>query len=122
MDINIKIDAPELSAAIAALAYSLDGLTQKTPPPVNNQTAATVTTEAVAETVQAEPEPPKPEEKPAETKSAITFEDLRKRLAPISQSGKQSEIKALLTQFGAAKLSDVPPEKYESFLAAVEGL
>lgn len=123
MDITIKINAPELSAAISALAYAIDEFNR------NNKGADKVTAPnnpavaAVTETAQEETKAPTTtEEKPAETKPAITFEQVRARLAPISQSGKQAQLKELLSKFGASKLSDVAPDKYESFLAAVEGL
>ncbi len=50
------------------------------------------------------------------------LEDVRKVLAEISRSGKTTEMKALLEKFGAAKLSDIAPEKYAALLAAAEEL
>ena len=47
-----------------------------------------------------------------------SLEDVRKVLAEISRSGKTAEMKALLEQFGAQKLSDIAPEKYSALLAA----
>ena len=34
----------------------------------------------------------------------------------LSQSGKQAEVKALITRYGARKLSDIPQEKYPELL------
>jgi len=86
-------------------------------------------TEAEAE---AQPEPTKvrrvnlkkpPAEKPAaEEAPAITLEQLRAKMATVSQAGKGAECKALLATFGASNLTSVPVEKYSDLLAAVEAL
>lgn len=64
----------------------------------------------------------KPAEKPAksapksEQKADITLTDLRSKAAPLSQ--KQPEaFKELLAKYGAAKLTGVPAEHYEAFMA-----
>ena len=49
-----------------------------------------------------------------------SLEDVRKVLAEISRSGKTAEMKSLLEQFGAQKLSDIAPEKYSALLAAAK--
>lgn len=46
------------------------------------------------------------------------LEDVRSILAEISRSGKTSEMKELLSKFGAARLSDVDPKDYAELLAA----
>ena len=40
------------------------------------------------------------------------FEDIRALLTGIAQSGKTAEVKALLSKYGAARLSDIPQQKY----------
>ena len=40
-------------------------------------------------------------------------------LIPVSQEGHTKIIKAVLTEFGAAKLSDVAPEKYDALLEQI---
>ena len=45
-----------------------------------------------------------------------TLEEVRTVLAEISRSGRTAEMKALLSKFGASKLSDVKPEQYASLL------
>ena len=47
-----------------------------------------------------------------------TLEDVRTVLAEISRNGKTTEMKQLLSQFGASKLSDVKPEDYAALLEA----
>ena len=70
--------------------------------------------------------------KPAETKAAAakeqpkadaieyTPQDVRKKLYDLSQAGKQAQVKKLLADFGVAKLSDLPEEKYSELMAAAE--
>ncbi len=52
----------------------------------------------------------------------LKFEEVRSRLAVFAQEGKQAQIKALITEFGAKKLSDVPVEKYAELLEKAEGM
>lgn len=66
-----------------------------------------------------------PPAEPPETKTgkpALTLERVRAVLAEKSQSGKTAEVRALLLQFGAAKLSEIEPDKYSKLLKAAEGL
>jgi hypothetical protein len=51
-----------------------------------------------------------------EPATKITFEDLRAVLAVLTRDGKQQEVKKLITEYGAKKLSDVPEEKYQELL------
>src|SRR5690606_6899239 len=73
--------------------------------------------------VEPEPEPQpetqsetKPKAEP-EPKPTVSIEAVRLKLAELVQAGKQAEVKGLLENFGAAKLSDVPPERYGELLA-----
>lgn len=52
----------------------------------------------------------------------ITLEEVRARLAALSQDGKQAQVKALITEFGAKKLSDIPSSKYQELLEKAEVL
>ncbi len=49
-----------------------------------------------------------------------TLEEVRLSLAKLSQSGKQKEVKDLITKYGAKKLSDIPAEKYPELLKDAE--
>ena len=85
---------------------------------------------------EAQPEPTKvrrvnlkkpPAEKPAAAEEApapeaITLEQLRAKMATVSQAGKGPECKALLVKFGASNLTSVPAEKYGDLLVEVEAL
>ena len=50
----------------------------------------------------------------------ITIEKVRAVLAEKSQSGKQPEVKALITKYGANKLTDIDPAKYADLLKEAE--
>lgn len=45
-----------------------------------------------------------------------SLEEVRSVLAEISRAGKTAEMKALLGEFGAARLSDVSPTQYGALL------
>lgn len=68
-----------------------------------------------------EAEQPRKEETGAKEKHP-TLEEVRSKLATLSQSGKQAEVKKLITDFGAKKLSDIPEEKYPEVLEKLEEL
>jgi hypothetical protein len=52
----------------------------------------------------------------------ITIEKVRAFLAEKSQSGKQSQVKALIVKYGANKLTDIDPACYSQLLAEAEAL
>lgn len=54
------------------------------------------------------------------TAKPLKIEDVRAVLAKLSSQGKTSEMKALLSQFGANKLSEVDPAKYAELLAEAQ--
>lgn len=76
-----------------------------------------VVTDAKAEVIEAA-EPPKelPEKK------EISLEEVRGVLAQKTQLGFTKDVKALLTKYGASKLSDVEPEHYEALMRDAEEL
>ncbi len=65
---------------------------------------------------QAEDTPPK--EKP----KALTLEEVRHRMTVIAQAGYSAEVKALITKYGARKLSDIDPSKFEGLLKEADAL
>lgn len=75
-------------------------------------------------TVTATPTPgPAPVEPVAASPSkTITLEEVRAKLAALSQAGKTAEVKALISTFGAAKLTDLKTEQYAEVLVAAEAL
>ena len=68
-------------------------------------------------------EPKTVEEKPVKKKQpAISMEKVRGVLAQKSQEGYTAEIRKLLQQYGASKLSEIDPKNYKAILEAAEGL
>jgi hypothetical protein len=47
---------------------------------------------------------------------SFTLEEVRAKLAALSQAGKQAQVKALIAKFGASKLTDVPKDKYAELM------
>ena len=80
-------------------------------------------TEAEEEDGPVEEDTAAEEDAPAEEKAVtITLEEVRAKLAALSQGGKQAEVKALITKYGAQKLSDIPEDKYPDLLKDAEGI
>lgn len=93
MEIKVTVEAaPELMTAI------------------DNLTAALVELIGVKEKTKTT-NSAKPADKPAD-QPTLTLETVRAKLAALSQSGKQKEVKAIIESFGVAKLTDIPAEKY----------
>ena len=61
-----------------------------------------------------------PESKP--TSKPLTLEDVRAVLAVKSRNGHTAKIRELLEKYGAAKLSEIDPQKYAALLAEAEVL
>ena len=62
------------------------------------------------------------EELKSEPTTNIKLEDVRKELAEISKEGKTAEMKALLSKYGAKRLSDVNAKDYAEILTAAKGI
>ncbi len=113
--IDVNVTAPELVKSINHLAEAISTMN-----PAGDLVAEPEPTENTEKVDQADTNQPKRSKKP-KTKT-ITLEDVRAKLAALSQDGKQAEVKELITEFGAKKLSDVPAEKYSELLAKAEVL
>ena len=61
-----------------------------------------------------------PESKP--TSKPLTLEEVRAVLAEKSRNGHTAKIRELLEKYGAAKLSEIDPQKYAALLAEAEVL
>ena len=61
-----------------------------------------------------------PESKP--TTKPLTLEDVRAVLAEKSRNGHTAKVRELLEKHGAAKLSEIDPQKYAALLAEAEVL
>lgn len=111
MDINIqiKLESPGLMAAILAVAEALPKVQLSASIPEKQDQISEITETTVI-----------PEISNEETIKTVTLEEVRTKLAGLSQTGKQSEVKALIKKFGAVKLTDIPKEKYHELLKAAE--
>lgn len=111
MNITIKVEAEELIAAINKLAAAVS----LNPAVIDHQPVA-IKNAPAKKAAKAEAPAPAPETK------AITLEQVRAKLAEVSNAGKKNEVKELLTSYGVSKLTDLPAEKYSELLAEAEAL
>ena len=102
-------DLEKLSKTIGQLATDLKNAPSEEP-------ASDVQSQPEEKTVEAVKEP-----EVKKTESKVTFEQLKSLFAEKSQAGHTAELKEILNKLGAAKISAVKPEDYESaYLAAQE--
>lgn len=121
MEIKINIEAKGLEEAIHALAKAMTGIPVSQKPAVEVTPSVGSTEETGPDTSAPKPEVKKeaPVEPPVEEPKAepsITLETVRQTLAKFSQTGRQSEAKAILTSFNVQRLSDLPTEQYAAIL------
>lgn len=70
-----------------------------------------------------DPTPTKKEEpKPEPETKTYTFQEVRGIMASLSGKGMKAEAKALLTKFGASRLSEVKEDDYAALAAEAEAL
>lgn len=132
--LNIEADtAEEMLNAIKTLAKNETAVTAAPEKPARTRNAKEIAQPA-EETSHAPVEDKPAEDKPAEETTPepvkeketeppkITIEEVRTKLADLSKSGKQAEVKALISKFGASKLTDIPAEKYPELLDAAKEL
>jgi Tfp pilus assembly protein PilO len=102
LKISIVIEAPDLAKAILELAASLskrDELNIIENNPGDHDQKDTYTNES---------------------NPRVTLEQVRAQLAALVESGKQKEVKELISRYGVRKLAEVPPEKYSDLLKDIE--
>jgi len=75
------------------------------------------TTENVAKPAENVAKPPETEQK-----AEITLSDLRAKGAELVKSEHREEIKALLEEFGAARIPELKPEDYAEFMRRMEAI
>ena len=87
--------------------------------------AATALREMFSDTAAPEKIESKPsvkKEAPAPELKKYSFQEVRGIMASLAGKGKKAEAKALLTKFGANRLSEVKEEDYVALVAAAEEL
>ena len=58
----------------------------------------------------------------AEPPVTLSLSEVRRRITVAAQAGYAAQVKALLNQYGATKLSDVDSAQYQTLLADLEDL
>lgn len=100
--LDVVTDLRNLAGSIETLVLALESKKMDSSAPVEKKETK-------------ENKEPKKSAKPEKAKLP-TLEDVRAKLAALSQDGKQVQVKELITGFGAKKLSDIPAEKYPELL------
>lgn len=124
ISITLNIQTHSQLIAVTNLLATVFQADEATPAPVAveapkapKQKKPAAPTPHVIEAAPVEVAAPAPVEAPA-----LTLEQVRAKLAAISQSGKTAEVKELIGKFGAAKFTDIPADKYADLMAAAEAL
>ena len=102
MNDDLRDKLVNLTTALMAVVDGLKDLTNEEPVAEEKKASPAEEKDIAEEKAEAQP----------------TLEEVRAVLAEISRKGKTAEMKALLSEFGAAKLSDVDPTRYKDLLAA----
>ncbi|TPG74003.1 hypothetical protein EEL32_25440 [Brevibacillus laterosporus] len=118
MNITVTISAPELANAIQTLAQALSTspATKVTPFKIPSEPTESATDKKVKPTAEKKDSTESTEEE------VVPLEIVRAKLAELSKSGKQAQVKALIASFDASKLTDIPAERYGELLAAAEAI
>jgi len=122
VDINVKVrfESPEIIAALLAFAEALPQMKLATILQVNE--GQVIEAKGIVNKLEYKNEESAiGEVKDIQVKS-IALEDVRAKLAVLSQNGKQAQVKAIIKKFGANKLTEVGAENYEALLKEAEGL
>lgn len=78
---------------------------------------------AIREIFSAEAEPEaQPADAPAEAPAGYTFAEVRKAFSAKSHAGYTEQIRALISRYGADKLSTIKEEDYPALMADLEAL
>ncbi len=126
MDIRVMIEWPELVAVVR------EHLASGRAAPQCAEKASSVGESVTEKDAQREADAPQergtkedkpaPDPTPTPAEQTVSLEQVRAKLAALSQAGKQESVKSLITEFGGRKLSDVPMDKYPELLAKAEEL
>ena len=119
MEIRITVDAPELAAAIFALAESLEGGSWK--PQVTGPDVKVEVKPAEQPAPEKKPEK-KPEPAPAPEEKPIPFETVRAKMAQVMAAVGVEKAKGLVADLGFDGLSKVTPDKYPELMAAADAV
>lgn len=115
-EIKVTVEAKELADAIATLAAVMASRTAYLEKRAAKEIPAEAKKPAKSEPVADVETPAEPEPEPT-PEPEYTLEQVRAKLAALSQDGKQAQVKKIITEAGAKKLTEIPPEKYAEVMA-----
>lgn len=113
--ICITVEAESLNQAIAMLSL------KNIAPAAESAKASVKEAKGPAKAATKAPAIEEPEAQEA-AETVVTLEEVRAKLAIFTRAGRQAEVKKLLGDFGAAKLTEVPAEKYPELLKEAEAI
>ena len=137
MNFTIKVKLTASTKLIGAINLLAGGVTLPKPEilttlvaeriepaePVAEKTTRTrKTKEAVKEEEVAEVAEVVEEETTEASNTSVNVEMIRAAVQGKASGGKRDQVKALLTKFGVAKITDVPEAKYSNFLTEINAL
>lgn len=114
--VDVNLHAPELVKAIENLTSIVPVKSQN----VRNELPATKEAQKPSVTDVEEVSESATKDKKKSSKVTVSLEEVRAKLAALTQSGKQAEVKALIKKHGGKKLSDIPKDKYPDLLKDAE--
>lgn len=110
---------PTTAEQVAAVTQLLKDYPVSTPLQEPDSPPKTTPRASSAKASAASVEAPPKVEAPSET---ISLETVRAKLTAISQSGKKTEVAALIAEFGVSQLTKIKPEDYPALMAKAEAL
>ncbi len=98
---------------VAQAAAKITAKTETAKPEAKQEAAKTETKQKTAQNTESDK---KSEEKKTGEKKALTLTDVRAVALKLSKAGKSAVLKEIFAKFGAAKLSEVPEDKYTELM------
>lgn len=117
--LDLVEDLRELAARLESLARAVENNLEG---PCSNEEGASSFKMEDASKKAVTVEKEYPFEKEGDDEDAVTIEEVREALTEKYRCGKQSEVKSLITKYGAGKLTGIYPACYPEFLAEVLAL
>jgi len=110
--LKITIDLPDdLAEAIITIAKLMPELVKK------EETLKVTEFKATDEKAAKDDDVPWVEDEPA-----VKLEEVRAKLAELTRNGKREKVKALLQEYGASKLTEVPKDKLGELMKKAEAI
>lgn len=112
--------SPEIANMLQSLGIALNNQKQSEPAishePEPDLTPIPAKRTRIKKEIETEPVQPKPEAEKSqkEEPTRVTLEALREKVVTLAKAGKTAEIKAVFSEFDAAKLQDVKKSDYEA--------